>query len=635
MSNIWAFLVQTLTVSTTAALLLLLKRLLQDKLSPRWQYSVWCVLALRLVLPAPVNNYVLLPIPLWVEQLKTFAESGLSSAFSRVYTPVRLSHVLPVLSGQPLSITDWLFAVYAAGVILFALGYGISYLRLRLLLRRGILLEDTVLEPVCRRYGLKPCRVVAVDGLETAFVCGVFRPVMAVPAAKLPDEKVLLHELLHRKYLDPLQSILWTAARCLHWCNPFLQWVFCRIENDMESLCDQRVLELLEGEERREYGGILLDMASRRYARFPGTGSISNGAKNISRRIAAIVRFKKYPKGMTLVSVCMILMLLPPVLQGTAYAVSNGGPHSSDREWELALAETRLRRCTTVAGAIDTYGKGLLLMDVEYIATASPLQRQQELLMQGKEYGCYQRGAEFADVFTGEGFEIHGLRQQDEGYLCWLVYSLLAEDDQNHSLLIPLAIRQENGFWVAQEQGDRLVIPVQRDQLEFCTEDGPWVRMLFAQGRTGTVTVRRISIHQVENMHENGQSLGWVSTFDTDMKPNAQFSSVCFMDFALYECSEPDTPQQKVGICLEPMESPQAEITLPQTQTGTGGGGSSDGSYHQNLVLKEAWDGTLTAGNGFWIYGEEDTVPTYFKTGIYFDGELVEELIVQEVANEK
>ena len=60
MSNIWEFLLQTLTVSITAAVLLLCKRIFADKLSPKWQYGVWVLLALRILLPAGGKRYVLL-----------------------------------------------------------------------------------------------------------------------------------------------------------------------------------------------------------------------------------------------------------------------------------------------------------------------------------------------------------------------------------------------------------------------------------------------------------------------------------------------------------------------------------------------------------------------------------------------
>lgn len=173
------------------------------------------------------------------------------------------------------------------------------------------------MDAVGNQYHLRPCRAVAIPGLPSAFVCGVFRPALAVPAGAEPDSKVLLHELLHLKYSDGAQSVVWSVFRALHWCNPFLLYVFHRIGNDMEQLCDQRVLERLEGEQCREYGGILLSMVNEKYPRAPGTTSLSNGGKNIARRIEAIARFKKYPRGMALVSVCAAAVLMGASLFGT------------------------------------------------------------------------------------------------------------------------------------------------------------------------------------------------------------------------------------------------------------------------------------------------------------------------------
>lgn len=49
MENIWSFLLQTLSVSLIGLLLLVVKLLLRNRLSPRWQYAVWGVLAVRLM----------------------------------------------------------------------------------------------------------------------------------------------------------------------------------------------------------------------------------------------------------------------------------------------------------------------------------------------------------------------------------------------------------------------------------------------------------------------------------------------------------------------------------------------------------------------------------------------------------
>ena len=61
MVNLWSVLAQTLALSVTAAVLLAAKRLFLDKLSPRWQYGVWAILALRALLPAGLLGRTLVP----------------------------------------------------------------------------------------------------------------------------------------------------------------------------------------------------------------------------------------------------------------------------------------------------------------------------------------------------------------------------------------------------------------------------------------------------------------------------------------------------------------------------------------------------------------------------------------------
>ena len=61
MVNLWSVLAQTLALSVAAAVLLAAKRLFLDKLSPRWQYGVWAILALRALLPAGLLGRTLVP----------------------------------------------------------------------------------------------------------------------------------------------------------------------------------------------------------------------------------------------------------------------------------------------------------------------------------------------------------------------------------------------------------------------------------------------------------------------------------------------------------------------------------------------------------------------------------------------
>ena len=98
MTDLWAFLMQTLTVSLVAALLLVLKAAFRDKLSPRWQYGVWAILALRVVLPAGMGGQMLFPFFRWVETARLTVESHLSSAFLAI--SVCAAHCAPPHSGR-------------------------------------------------------------------------------------------------------------------------------------------------------------------------------------------------------------------------------------------------------------------------------------------------------------------------------------------------------------------------------------------------------------------------------------------------------------------------------------------------------------------------------------------------------
>lgn len=505
MLSIWDFIFRTLDASCVAVILLIAKRLLSDKLSPKWQYGIWGVLALRILLPFSFNSSVF-PFPIFLETVKGFCEAKLNSAFCNLYTASSTKLFLPIINQNPISVTDWLFVIYTLGIVLTLLRYLFSYIRLRLILKKGAAASaeaKEIINGVCTKYSLKGCRAVQVKGLKSAFICGVIRPVLALPADAETDEKVILHELLHRKNFDALQNIFWCVLKALHWCNPFMQYIFSRINNDMEALCDQRALELLEGEERREYGAILLEMANDKYAHAIGTTSISNGGKNISRRIEAIVRFKKYPKGMGLVSICIALIIACPMLFGGLGTASAGEYDFEDTKWlgidickadkiditdyklQRAMALSRAKRCTTLGGAVDTYAKGVMFDNIIYQAIASPAEKQEEMFksiadgaFENPLEGCFNKelpyllynfkknaDGKYSGILALPTYNI--IDKSGKSPINWeealLDYSFYDMGGELHGpknpcdgwyLIVPISIYRENG-WVVEETGER------------------------------------------------------------------------------------------------------------------------------------------------------------------------------------
>lgn len=671
MRNIWEWLLQTASVSLVALILLAVKELMRDQLSPRWQYGVWSILALRILFPVNVSRGLIPQLPLWLEAHKSQVEAKWDSAYTAPYDPLSLRHILPIPAGAPRSVTDWMFVFFTAGAVLCLLWYVLSYLRLRLRLRRGRRVSAAVqdqIDAVCATYGLKSCRAVEVKGLPSAFVCGVCRPVLVLPADRHIDDKILLHELLHLKHRDAWASMLWCVLRCLHWYNPLLHIVINRIENDMESLCDQRVLERLEGEERRAYGMILLDMANDRYPRAPGTTSVSNGGKNIARRIAAIVRFQKYPRGMALLSVCIVLSLLVPMLIGFAPAADSEAYHPDHGELAQAMAHTRLRRCSTVAGAIDTYAKGLLLGNGIYIATASPLARQHTLseAMRQNEDNYLMAwvldvGRELANVDRSAGYELYEVTAQEDGsYTAYLVFAVNGVDDDlldisqyaderevvfGCTVIVPIRVYREQGSFVVEERGARTVLAVRPDQSKYIYDEAlPFRRQLRAVTEHGTLEMSYRTCFVVDNHVQTASgtlAVMFGTQFDTTPKPDATFETVHVSYFMQYVCT-PDAqgrmPQQHVSILTAELDTPdQIRDDFPDIDPTQHVQGSSTGGYAwMNRPVTEGWDGTLWHGSSSTYYEideKELSFPAAFRVRILWDGEIVQDTVLKEVAS--
>lgn len=615
MGNIWEFLLQTLTVSLAAAVLLIVKYLLADKLSPRWQYGVWGLLALRALIPAGMTRQVLLPLPVWVDMWKTAAERVLGSAYASPWSSLDAGSVLPLPSGAPRSLTDWLFLVYVLGVLGWLLWKAAAYARLRLVLRRGTPASAEVsarLAAVCEKYGLRSCRAVEVEGLPTAFVCGVIRPVLALPRGGA-DDKVLLHELLHLKYFDAAQGIFWCLIRALHWCDPFMHYVLDRVGNDLESLCDQRVLERLEGEERREYGGILLGMANAKYARAPGTSSISNGGKNISRRIAAIVRFKLYPRGMALASVCIVLVLAAPLLLGSAGTdIGHMYPNELDG-LDRSLAAARTTRCRTPAAALDTYAKGLIYDNGVFLAAASPFEKHGELYegmrasrAEGWVAYHYESVPEQYAIDSGSGYLINNLVCSEGvceaeliltvNYVADLENGGWLKDADGDTLtglyVVPVRAWEAEG-WAVEETGERLFIPI----TDFMVSDPvslarwgndilPWRDVTSVERECGTVTLRRnlYAVAADSSMGLAGVPQGYS---DSIYRPEAVFRTMAELFCVEYTSGEDALPQSWAKLEMLPLRSADEEYAFDGTEYESIGLDPCEGALKASALSEE------------------------------------------------
>ncbi len=638
MRDLWGFLIQTLTASGAAALLLLLKAIFRDKLSPRWQFGIWGLLGLVLLVPAGLTgHYALLNWPLWVEAAKTLLTDAYT--LSRVIAPIPL---LP--AALPGTVWDWLYLVYLAGVVAALLRQLVSHLRLRAVLRTGAPADDSTarqISDVAAQYGLPRCRAIRVSGLTSAFLCGVIRPTLVLPAETEIDDKVLLHELLHLRYRDTVWNVVICLFQCIHWCNPLLRYCAGRASNDLEARCDQRVLERLDGEDRREYGHILLSMANETYANTAGTTSAANGGKNIRRRIEAIARFKLYPAGMALVSVCMAVLLIVPLTVGTRTTTVRsiaGDSGSNTGELALAFASARTTPCTTPAGALDAYGKALLTGNGIYRAMCAPLSMQEKLRAELEE--DLDRGdpplwdTGFTTLpDTSAGYQVYNLIEVEGGYEGLMAVQTQDPRVENSSkiclALQTVRVEQEGSRWV--------VLPL--SDFDQVITDGYTVMDTPCQVYSGEagdvqVTVYHRTRFEVDNTVETESQSYWffgpTTYFDTVPKPNAEFS-VIHWTYEVYltwlGSEEGKDAVYALGISVAPVSDSEESPSLRDPGLGNTSVSSSDGTARACKVMVRGWGPTiLMVGSGSDVDSDDSMAPDYYAADLYLNGQLAAEL---------
>ncbi len=635
MTDIWGFLLQTLTVSGVAVLLILIKVLFKDKLPPKWHFAVWGVLGVIILFPAGLfGRYTLFNWRVVIEVIKGIAgEYG----FSKVLFPV------PIITSKPETVSEWVFALYTIGVVISLLNYGVSYIRLRAALLRGRPASDEITERVksiAAELKVKPCRVIAVGGLTGAFVCGIIRPVFVVPSDAEIDDKVLLHELIHLKNCDTLWSVVICVMRCLHWCNPLIVYCANKTVNDMESRCDQCVLEHLEGEERREYGHILLSMVNERFAKTPGTTCVNNGGKNIKERIEAIARFKRYPVGMGLVSMCVLVVMSLSLVIGVQASFRD---ISSDPTW-LTVASARSTYCTTYAGAFDAYAKAVLTENGFYRIMCAPVSEQKKIIEEVRENekkGIFPNLNSGLDEmpYASEGYYIYNLTQTgDDCYEGLLVVRVAYVPDElpNERSKIYLGVQnlrveKEGMRWCVTPMDDFSIVESISDYMGWGCGELPGVRYA---GRLNNfeIGITMQAIRTVDSKVQDASDINILFSgtfYDTVPRPGADFDKGAMYNMTgvthLGTEDERDLVNS-IGISLEAVYAGEDRPQELQVPDGNSVISSNCSIFYGTRNTDPGWGPYVNFHSGGYnnSYNMDDLIlPEFFVADLYINGEYV------------
>ena len=290
--NLYEWMPRLLNMSTTAgvAILFVMAARLALRGAPRrYTYWLWAVPLFRLLCPvslsAPFSLLSMLSTPVVDHRLEYIPPTIVHDAAPKVSLPVQaasdaVNAALPQgteqLAADPLEFYASFGALLWLIGALFLAGWGIfALLRLHKRLAGAVRLDGNVWQA----------------DVETAFVWGVLRPRIYLPFGLSEDEQrlVLLHERAHIRRGDHLSRLLAYAALCLHWFNPLVWAAFVLSGRDMETACDETVLEHAQEDIRADYAAALLRAAGGRSAL---GAPLAFGAGDVGARIRAVLRFR-------------------------------------------------------------------------------------------------------------------------------------------------------------------------------------------------------------------------------------------------------------------------------------------------------------------------------------------------------
>ena len=153
-----------------------------------------------------------------------------------------------------------------------------------------VLVSYSILSLISLKQRLKDAiyekdNIYSSNRLDTPFVLGVIRPRIYLPTNLTAQEKqyIVLHEQTHIKRCDHLIKIFSFLALCIHWFNPLVWLAFFVSVKDMEMSCDERVINTLGSDVKKEYSTSLLSLATGK--RILGGTPLAFGERDTKGRI--------------------------------------------------------------------------------------------------------------------------------------------------------------------------------------------------------------------------------------------------------------------------------------------------------------------------------------------------------------
>jgi beta-lactamase regulating signal transducer with metallopeptidase domain len=275
-----------------AILFVLFARLLLKKAPKIFSYSLWSVVLFRLVYPFSFSSSLSLFRFMKHDTMEYFpanivytpqvqANPGFSAAGNVVKSSLSSgSKAVPLAASASLeqvilSAVSFIWIIGVVSLIIYSL---LSYVVLKRRISTAMLISENIFES---------------EKVESPFVLGIITPKIYLPIRLTESELgyILMHEQTHIKRFDYLIKPIAFLVLCFHWFNPLVWISFVLMSRDMEMSCDERVLNGMGRNIKRDYSNSLLALAT--HKKMINGNPLAFGETNVKSRIKNVLKYKK------------------------------------------------------------------------------------------------------------------------------------------------------------------------------------------------------------------------------------------------------------------------------------------------------------------------------------------------------
>ncbi len=451
------FLSMSFSGSLLILALLLGKQILKNKISRQWQYYIWLVVVLRLLLPFGPEVSLLgktyqaadqaitqaAPLPSQQPAINTPGNAlapavDLDKNNETVNSPAEnltTAHPLQEIWGL-LANHIWLvWLVVAMGLLIRKVTIYQGFMRY---IHAGLTPVSDIerldeLSIVAEQSGIKKPIELCVNPLVSSpLLIGFFHPCIVLPSADISEKDfryVILHELTHYKRRDMFYKWLVQVTVCLHWFNPLVYLMSREVTKACEFSCDEAVVAKMGCDHAQDYGKTLLDAmaAVGRYKENLGAVTLSENKELLKERLGAIMKFKKKSKAIQLLTgtltLCIVFSAAFVGIYPTAAATDVPTSISTEKSVLPQFDNSQTADNSSEMETLDFKGTSYYLVYNEaqlraigtgkYGMNLNYMQQADISLSAGDWVPIGTWDAPFTGTYNGNGFEITGLTMTD------------------------------------------------------------------------------------------------------------------------------------------------------------------------------------------------------------------------------